>query len=40
MSLTDDGREIIGQLEDFMRDLSGIDDMETKLKEALKIKRS
>ena len=38
MSLTDDGREIVGQLEDFMRDLSGIDDMETKLKEALKIK--
>ena len=38
MSLTDDGREIVGQLEDFMRDLSGIDDMEAKLKEALKIK--
>ena len=25
MSLTDDGREIVGQLEGFMRDLSGID---------------
>ena len=25
MSLTDDGHEIVGQLEGFMRDLSGID---------------
>lgn len=39
MSLTDEGRDLIQKLEDFMRDLSGLDEMEKKLREYLKIKK-
>jgi central glycolytic genes regulator len=38
MSLTEDGRELVQELEGFIRDLSGIDTMESKLKEVLNIK--
>ncbi|WP_428911046.1 sugar-binding transcriptional regulator [Niallia sp. Krafla_26] len=39
MSLTENGRELVLKLEGFMRDLSGLDEMESKLKELLQIKK-
>ncbi|WP_338471840.1 sugar-binding domain-containing protein [Niallia sp. XMNu-256] len=39
MSLTEDGRELIQKLEDFMRELSGLDEMEKQLKSLLDINK-